>query len=361
MSASQLLTVVVPCYNEELVIEETHRRLTQALATLPALDYEILYVDDGSGDRTADLLHALHLNDRRVRVLKLSRNFGHQIAVTAGVEHAGGDAVVIIDADLQDPPEVIHDMVARWREGYDVAYGVRTDRQGESKFKLLTAKVFYRLINRLTDTVIPLDTGDFRLIDRKVVQALSAMPERDRFVRGMVSWAGFRQIAVPYHRAPRFAGETKYPLSKMIRFAIDGITSFSVKPLSVATHLGFLTSGLALAGIVYALVMRIFTNDWVTGWSALFIAVMFIGGVQMISLGIIGEYVGRIYGESKRRPLYLLQDRLGFDRPIRLVPRAPVTTAALRDRRAGDRRRYDDRRALDSLQDPGQTNAASGM
>jgi glycosyltransferase involved in cell wall biosynthesis len=313
MSGKQLLSVVVPCYNEEEVLHETHRRLVDVLARLEDLDFEIVYVDDGSRDQTPFILRQLQAADECVRVLRFSRNFGHQIAVTAGVDHASGDAVVLIDADLQDPPEVILEMVARWREGYHVAYGVRTDRPGESAFKLWTAKAFYRLINRMSDTEIPLDTGDFRLMDRKVVKALQSMPERDRFVRGMVSWVGFRQIAVPYQRAPRLAGESKYPLYKMLRFALDGIASFSIAPLKLATWMGFTVSGLALLGIVYALALRLFTSIWITGWTALFMAVLFMGGIQLISLGIIGEYVGRIYGEVKRRPLYLVNERLGFE------------------------------------------------
>lgn len=307
-----LLSVVVPCYNEEAVIQETHARLSGVLATLDAMDYEIVYVDDGSRDRTAGLLQQIQAGDAHVRVVQFSRNFGHQIAVTAGVEHAAGDAVVLLDADLQDPPEVIHEMVQQWIQGFDVAYGVRTDRPGESAFKLGTAKAFYRLINRMSETAIPLDTGDFRLMDRKVVDALQTMPERDRFVRGMVSWVGFRQTAVPYRRAPRMAGESKYPVWKMVRFALDGVTSFSVQPLRLATWFGFAVSGLALVGIVYALALRLFTNNWVTGWTALFITVLFLGGVQLLSLGVIGEYIGRIYGEAKRRPLYLVAERHGF-------------------------------------------------
>ncbi len=313
MSGSQLLSVVVPCYNEEEVLHTTHRRLVEVLARLEDLDFEVVYVDDGSRDQTPAILRQLQEEDDRVRVLRFSRNFGHQLAVTAGVDHASGDAVVLIDADLQDPPEVILDMVARWREGYHVAYGVRTDRPGESAFKLWTAKAFYRLINRMSDTVIPLDTGDFRLMDRRVVKALQSMPERDRFVRGMVSWVGFRQIAVPYQRAPRLAGESKYPLYKMLRFALDGIASFSIAPLNLATWMGFAVSGLALLGIVYALFLRLFTSIWITGWTAIFISVLFMGGIQLISLGIIGEYIGRIYGEVKRRPLYLVNERLGFE------------------------------------------------
>lgn len=308
----ELLSVVVPCYNEEEVLRETHRRLVATLEDPDLPEFEIVYVDDGSRDGTGMILQQLQAHDRRVRVVRFSRNFGHQIAVTAGIEHAGGDAVVLIDADLQDPPEVIKEMVARWREGFDVAYGQRTDRDGESAFKLKTAQAFYRLMNRLCDVKIPLDTGDFRLMDRKVVDALMAMPEHDRFVRGMVSWAGFRQVAVPYRRAARFAGTSKYPLFKMLRFAMDGITSFSQAPLKTAMYVGFFASTLALLGIVYALLRRVFTDDWVAGWTMLFIAVLFIGGVQLITLGILGEYIGRIYGEVKRRPLYFVQERLGF-------------------------------------------------
>ena len=327
MHRRMLLSVVVPCFNEEEVIHETHRRLTAVLGAVGAregLEYEVVYVDDGSRDRTAALLAGLQAGDRRVRVVRFSRNFGHQIAVTAGVEHAAGDAVVLIDADLQDPPEVIAALVARWREGYDVAYGVRTDRPGESAFKLATAKAFYRGINRLSDTPIPLDTGDFRLMGRPVVDALAAMPERDRFVRGMVSWVGFRQVAVPYRREARFAGASKYPLLKMVRFALDGVTSFSVQPLRVATWLGFAVSALAVLGILYALAIRLFTDDYVTGWTGMMIAVLFLGGVQLVSLGVIGEYVGRIYGEAKRRPLYLVAERLGFPRPARAEPGVPL-------------------------------------
>ena len=307
------MSVVVPCYNEEEVLWETHRRLSSVVSAIPDLDYEIIYVDDGSQDGTPAILREIHAVDRHARVIRFSRNFGHQTAVTAGLEYVRGDAAVLIDADLQDPPEVIPEFVAAWRDGYDVAYGVRTDRPGETAFKRATAKAFYRLLNRVSETDIPLDTGDFRLMDRKVVEALRSMPERDRFVRGMVAWTGFRQIAVPYQRAPRFAGESKYPLFKMLRFAIDGVTSFSVAPLRIATWLGFFASAFALAGIVYALALRLFTSNWVTGWTALFIAVLFVGGVQLLSLGIIGEYIGRIYGETKRRPLYLVQEARGFD------------------------------------------------
>ena len=337
-----LLSIVVPCFNEAEVLWETHGRLTTTLSRLPDLDFEIIYVDDGSRDATSCVLQEIQATDGRARIIRLSRNFGHQTAVTAGLEHASGDAVVLIDADLQDPPEVIAEMVARWREGYHVAYGGRIDREGETRFKLATAKLFYRLLNRVSETEIPLDTGDFRLMDRTVVDALAAMPERDRFVRGMVAWTGFHQIAVPYRRAPRFAGESKYPLLKMVRFALDGLTSFSRTPLRIATWLGFIVSAAALAGIVYALVLRLFTNDWVTGWTALFIAVLFVGGAQLLSLGIIGEYIGRIYGESKRRPLYVVQEARGFDLAL---PRVAARTRARLHPPADvvPRRRWDDR------------------
>ncbi len=308
---ASLLSVVVPCANEAEVLPATHRRLSEVLAELETT-FEIIYVDDGSTDTTPDVLRGLQLVDTSVRVVRLSRNFGHQAAITAGMEHAAGDAVVVIDADLQDPPEVIAQFVARWQDGFDVVYGVRTKRDGESAFKLWTAKLFYRLIGRLSETRIPLDTGDFRLMDRKVVDALLSMPERDRFIRGMVSWLGFPQTAVSYRRARRFAGETKYPLLKMVRFATDGIVSFSTVPLRLATWFGFGVSAAATAGILVALYARLFGKHWVQGWASMVIAVLFMGGVQLICLGIIGEYVGRIYGESKRRPLYLVRECLGF-------------------------------------------------
>ena len=310
---SLLVSVIVPCYNEEPVLRETHRRLTAALNELAGLRAEILYVDDGSHDATLTILEELQQSVSDVRVISLSRNFGHQIAVSAGLEHAGGDAVVVIDADLQDPPELIAEMVTRWREGADVAYAVRQEREGESAFKLWTAKLFYRLINRLSDVEIPLDTGDFRLMDRKVVDALLAMPERDRFVRGMVAWVGYHQEPIPYRRAARFAGETKYPLKKMLHFAVDGILSFSRIPLRLAVYMGFIASGLALMGILYALALRVFTEVWVPGWTLLFTGMLFMGGVQLVFLGVVGEYLGRIYGETKKRPLYLINKKLGFD------------------------------------------------
>lgn len=312
--ARELLSIVVPCFNEEEVLSETIKQLTVFCNAQTALNTELIFIDDGSRDRTRDMLSDFAAADPRIRVICFARNFGHQIAVTAGINYAAGDAVVLIDSDLQDPPEVIGEMIAKWREGYDVVYGTRTERPGESAFKLGTARAFYRLLNKLSDVPIPLDTGDFRLMSRQVVNTLNAMPEHDRFVRGMVSWVGFRQTALPYKRAPRFAGTSKYPLRKMVRFAADGILSFSTKPLQIAISMGLTAAALALAGIVYALGLRIFTDIWVEGWTTLMIAVLFIGGVQLISIGILGEYIGRIYNEVKRRPLYIVE------RDIRAAP-----------------------------------------
>ena len=315
-----MLSVVVPCMNEEAVLFGTHQRLVQALHAA-GIFFELIYVDDGSTDTTPSILRVLQQQDAHVRVIRFSRNFGHQIAITAGLEHAAGDAVVVIDADLQDPPEVIVEFLKKWEEGHEVVYGVRTERDGESAFKLWTAKIFYRLINRLSDTRIPLDTGDFRLLDRKVVDALLSMPERDRYVRGMISWLGFSQCAVPYHRAARTAGVTKFSVWRMLHFATDGVVSFSILPLRLATWTGFLASGVALLGIIAVVLEKyLHVTGLVQGWSSTVIAVLFMGGVQLVCLGIIGEYVGRAYGEVKRRPLYIVQERIGFAGGSSLTP-----------------------------------------
>jgi polyisoprenyl-phosphate glycosyltransferase len=321
-----MLSVVVPCYNEEEVIGATHERLSTALQAITP-DHEVIYVDDGSRDRTAELLLEVQKTSPCVRVVRLSRNFGHQVAVTAGLGYTKGEAVVLIDADLQDPPEVIADLVAKWREGYHVVYGQRADRAGETRFKLWTARAFYRLINRLSEVPIPLDTGDFRLMDRSVVDALNRMREKHRMLRAMTSWVGFRQVAVPYSRAERFAGRSKYPLRRMLALAIDGIVSFSAIPLKLVTMVGFAFSALSVFGILYAIVMRLWTDIWVPGWTILFIAVMLIGGLQFIFLGVIGEYVGRIYSEAKDRPLFLVMEELGFDE-AGAAERKPVSHAS---------------------------------
>ena len=314
MNERQLLSVVVPCYNEQEVIEQTHGRLVDALSKI-GIDYEILYVNDGSRDETAAILRRIAAGDARVRLVLFSRNFGHQMAVTAGIDHARGDAVVLIDADLQDPPEVIAEMVGAWRNGADVAYGVRTLRRGETWFKRATARAFYRVIHRMSEVRIPQQAGDFRLMDRRVVDALRRLPEQDRYLRGMVSWVGFRQVPIPFERQPRAAGETKYPLAKMLRFAIDGILSFSQKPLRIATWLGLFSALLAFTGIVWVLVVRLWWGQWVEGWASLLTAVLFLGGIQLICIGILGEYVGRIYREVKGRPLYIVADTVGFEEP----------------------------------------------
>jgi glycosyltransferase involved in cell wall biosynthesis len=298
------LSIVVPCYNEQESIHACHAKLTEVLSALKE-SYEIVYVDDGSRDKTAELLEQIHTHDAHVVVVRLSRNFGHQPAVTAGLSASLGQAVVIIDADLQDPPELIPEMVALWRTGYKVVYGIRRTRDGETPFKLWTAKAFYRLINSLSDVEIPVDTGDFRLIDRVVVDVFLQMPERHRLLRGMWSWIGFSQVGLPYQRAQRFAGETKYPLRKMLGLALDGIVSFSVVPLRLVTALGFLSAGGAFIGIVYTLWVRLLTHSWVRGWAISFVGMLFMAGVQMLCLGILGEYIGRIYTESKQRPLFI--------------------------------------------------------
>lgn len=304
------LSVIVPCYNEEEVIAHTHERLSRVLSEA-GYDYEIIYIDDGSKDRTALMLRDIAAQHSRARVIRLSRNFGHQIAVTAGLDYADGDAVVLIDADLQDPPEVIPQMVAKWREGYDVVYGVRSSREGESAFKLWTARTFYRLINSLSEVPLPLDAGDFRLLDRKAVLALRRMRERHRLLRAMTTWVGFRQLPLPYERHKRFAGTSKYPLRKMLGLALDGIVSFSVVPLRIVTLVGMIMFALSCLGIGYAIVMRLLTDNWAPGWTLLFISSLAIGGLQFIFLGIIGEYVGRIYGEAKERPLFFVLETLG--------------------------------------------------
>lgn len=319
-----LLSIVIPCYNEEQVIEETVKQLRSFCDELTNMQAELIFVDDGSSDKTLELLKDFSLKDARIKLIVFSRNFGHQIAVTAGIDAAKGDVVVLIDADLQDPPKVIHDMIKVWHQGYEVVYGTRTERTGESKFKILTAKSFYRFLNYISEISIPLDTGDFRLMSRNVVETLKAMPEKDRYIRGMVSWVGFRQIALPYKRSARFAGETKYPIRKMIRFATDGILSFSTKPLQISITLGLISAILAMLGIIYALVLRLFSNIWVEGWTALMIAILFMGGVQLIGLGIIGEYIGRIYAEIKGRPLYIVKEYIGFDKTDLFKSRSPI-------------------------------------
>jgi dolichol-phosphate mannosyltransferase len=270
--------------------------------------WELVLVDDGSTDGSTDMIRELAKTDKHIRPVIFARNFGHQIAITAGWDHARGDAVVIIDADLQDPPELILEMAEKWKEGYEVVYAVRAEREGESWFKLWTASLFYRLIYRITDVEIPLDTGDFRLMDRKVVNVLKSMRERHRFPRGMSAWVGFKQIGVEYKRAARVAGETKYPFRKMFRLALNAVTSFSYFPLQVATYIGFFSAGISAIAIPVVVYMRITGSQAFFGQATTLIAVLFLGGVQLISLGILGEYIGRLYDEAKGRPLYIVRE-----------------------------------------------------
>jgi glycosyltransferase involved in cell wall biosynthesis len=306
-------SIVAPCFNEEGVLHVLYQRTCQTMDQTGE-PWELVLVNDGSHDRTPEIMRELRAADPRVKVVDFARNFGHQIAVTAGLDYARGDAVVIIDADLQDPPEVILKMINRWQEGYEVVYAVRTERKGETWFKEFTAKLFYRLIYRITDVDIPLDTGDFRLMDRKVVETMKQMKERHRFIRGMTSWVGFRQTGVSYVREERFAGETHYPFRKMFKFALDAITGFSYLPLQLATYLGFIIAALSAVAALLVVYARLFMGAApFYGQATTLVTVLFLGGVQLITLGIIGEYLGRIYDEVKARPLYIVREALGFE------------------------------------------------
>lgn len=307
MAARVRYSVVAPVYNEVEILPELRRRVGEVMDRLGE-PWELVLVNDGSSDGSWESMRDMARTDPCVRVIGLARNFGHQIAVTAGLDHAAGDAVIVIDADLQDPPEVMLELIEKWREGYEVVYAVRSERVGESWFKQVTAKLFYRLVYSITDVKIPLDTGDFRLLDRKVVEALKHMRERHRFIRGMTSWVGFKQTGVAYKRRARFAGETKYPLRKMIRLAINAITGFSYFPLQLATYFGFVCAAVSAASIPVVVYLRLFGHEALTGQATTLIAVLFLGGVQLISLGIIGEYLGRIYDEVKGRPLYVVSE-----------------------------------------------------
>ena len=310
------ISIVAPVYNEEDVLPELARRVREVMDETGE-DWELVLVDDGSRDRSAQIIQELHEADPRVTGVSFSRNFGFQIAVTAGLDHARGDAIILTDADLQDPPQVYPRMIARWREGYDVVYGIRTSREGETWFKLMTAKLFYRFIYRITSVDIPLDTGDFRLIDRRVVNAIRRMPERNRFLRGMVPWVGYRQTGIEYERVARFAGESKFSsVRQMLPFAVDAVTSFSYFPLRIATYLGFIIAVISMLAILTVVLVRLFGPDTpLLGQATTLVAVLFLGGVQLISLGIIGEYLGRIYDEVKGRPLYLVDKEWGFEEP----------------------------------------------
>jgi dolichol-phosphate mannosyltransferase len=303
------LSIVVPCYNEAPNIALLYARLVAAADPLER-PYEIVLIDDGSRDGTWSLIADLTERDPRVVGVKLSRNHGHQLALSAGLSVCAGERILVIDADLQDPPELLPDMMARMDEGYDVVYGQRTDREGETAFKKITAHLFYRLIARLVDVPIPVDTGDFRLVSRRALDTLNAMPERHRFIRGMVSWIGYPQIALPYRRAARNAGETKYPLKKMIQFSVDAITSFSIVPLRVASFLGVGAALLAMVVAAYALASWM-SGEAVQGWTSLMVITLMLGGAQLLVLGLMGEYLGRLYIESKGRPLFVIEELRG--------------------------------------------------
>ena len=312
---SPVLSIVAPIYNEADNLSELYRRVCEVMDSTGE-SWELLLVNDGSTDASAEFIQQLASQDERVRPIIFARNFGHQIAVTAGLDYSSGQAVVIIDADLQDPPEVILDLIAKWREGFEVVYAIRSEREGEGWFKLVTASLFYRMIVKITDVKIPLDAGDFRLLDRKVVNVLNQMRERHRFLRGMSAWVGFRQVGVPYKRAARLAGETKYPFRKMFRLAINAITGFSYFPLQLATYVGFFSAGISILSIPVVIALRLWGSQApLVGQATTLIAVLFLGGVQLISLGILGEYIGRLYDEAKGRPLYIVREApLDLDR-----------------------------------------------
>ncbi|MFS1519159.1 glycosyltransferase family 2 protein [Bacillus sp. SCS-151] len=316
-------SIIVPVYNEESVIHETYRRLKEVMESTAEV-YELLFVNDGSQDNTASIIKNFYEDDPSVKLINFARNFGHQIAITAGMDYANGDAIVVIDADLQDPPELILQMIEKWKQGFDVVYAKRIKREGETLFKKLTATLFYRVLRASTDIDIPVDTGDFRLIDRKVCNEMKGIQEKNRFVRGLISWVGFRQTAVEYVRNERLAGETKYPLKKMLKLSLDGITTFSYKPLKLAGYTGGFLSITAFLYMVFVIYQKLFTNSTVDGWASLIIIQLFFSGIILILLGVIGEYIGRIYDETKNRPLYIVSDSYGVERHERKVTSSVV-------------------------------------
>ena len=308
------ISLVIPMYYEEKVVEECYRRTINVLSKLEKYDYELVIVNDGSKDKTLEILEKIASKDKHVKIISFSRNFGHQAAVTAGLKFVTGDAIVIIDADLQDPPELIPQMLEKWEQGYEVIYGKRKVRKGESAFKLMTAKMFYKTLNALSDVEIPKDTGDFRLVDRKVVDVVNSLPEHNKFLRGLFSWVGYKQYAYEYERQERFAGKTKYPLKKMLKLASDGIISFSTKPIKMVGMLGIISIVISIIILIYALISYIFKlNQLSAGWTSTIVAITFFAGVQLLSLWIISEYLGRIYDEAKGRPQYIVDKKINVD------------------------------------------------
>lgn len=306
-------SIVVPVFNEETVLPEFYNRLTRVIETLSG-NFEVLFVNDGSEDRTETILRDFYQNDQRVKVINFSRNFGHQVAITAGIDLAQGRACIIMDADLQDPPEVIPRLIERWEAGFEVVFAVRTRREGERFFKLITANLFYALLKKLARIKIPQNAGDFRLLDRKVIDALKLMPEKNRFVRGLVSWVGFKQTQLFYERDARFAGETKYPFVKMLKFAVDGIISFSDIPLRLATWLGLFFSFASFLIMLWVIGAKLFSDRTVLGWASIMVTILLIGGVQLFTVGILGEYIARTFEEAKQRPLYLIRETWGIEK-----------------------------------------------
>ena len=301
------LSVIIPIYNEEENISLLHHRLTKVLNEMDS-GYELIFVNDGSHDDSMELVQQLAKENAYVKYIDLSRNFGHQIAVMAGLDHAQGEASIIIDADLQDPPELIPEMVAKWKEGYEVVYAKRKSRKGESAMKKWTAKLFYRILRKLTDFDIPVDVGDFRIIDQKIVEVLRNMPERSKYLRGQIAWVGFNQTYVTYNREERHAGETGYSIKKMLDLAMNAVTGFSEAPLRLVTYMGIMVTVFSLLTMMYTLISRLLTDSYVEGWASLMVSILFLGGVQMIAIGILGEYIGRIYRDIRQRPLYIVKD-----------------------------------------------------
>ena len=307
------ISLVIPMYYEEQVAEECYKRVTKVLKEIKNYEYEVIFVNDGSKDKTLEILENIAKEDKNIKVVSFSRNFGHQAAVTAGLKYVTGDAIVIMDADLQDPPELIPDMLRYWEDGYEVIYGKRKTREGESAFKLLTAKAFYNTLNKLSDVEIPKDTGDFRLVDKKVVDVINSLPEHNKFLRGLFSWVGFKQYAYEYERKERFAGKTKYPLKKMLKLAQDGILSFSTKPLKIVGGFGIISVIISICILIYSILSFAFKwNNLTPGWTSLMCTVTFLGGVILISLWMIGEYIARIYDETKERPQYIVDKTINI-------------------------------------------------
>lgn len=308
------ISVVIPMYYEEEVAEECYKRTKNVLDNLKKYEYEIIFVNDGSKDETLEILEKIASKDNKVKVISFSRNFGHQAAVTCGLKYTTGDAVVIMDADMQDPPEVIEQMVALWEQGNEVIYAKRKIRKGETKFKLLSAKMFYKILNGLSDVEIPQDTGDFRLADRKVIDVINSLPEHNKFLRGLFSWVGFKQIPLEYERKERIAGKTKYPFRKMIKLSADGIMSFSTKPLKILGLLGMISVIISVCILVYSLISYAFhLNQLTPGWTSIMVTVTFLGGMQLLSIWIMSEYIGRIYDEAKDRPQYIIDKKINID------------------------------------------------